>query len=589
LKFIIYYIIKMIRGKTQNIILQFLLLVLLFFLGVSYIAFRIYDKKQRLFIQSKREQVEKSIYIASSLESKHLRQIVLDCTSGNNIVNFIEKMDMEWAKLNLEPLIPNHSLDAVWIYDTKYTNKYFTSEEFCNQFKVLNFEKCVFDSLNSERYIKYYTQTQLGVLEVFGAAIFPSTDYKRTAKPNGYFFIAKLIDQNLLDNIAQVTGTQISLTDESLTDIQERQMIAINIPLKTADKKVVKFLHGEKYLDFISEYNKFSLELIVLFYLSSMFVFISLLIVISRWVIRPLKIVERILETYDIKKTDTLNRFGREFKEIGQLISSYISQKNSLEILKDKAEESDRLKSAFMANISHEIRTPLNGVLGFSELLCKTNPTEEIADSYRKIIKSCSNDLMRLIGDILDYSKIESGQLILINNVFNVESLVIELANHYDNNVASLSQKGVNLIFKKSGGSLEINGDKQRLKQILTNLINNAIKFTEKGTIELNYYFENQQLVFYIRDSGIGISQEKLQIIFERFWQAAAPKSKKYGGTGLGLALCKGLVTLMGGDISVESILGIGSTFVVKIPTEVIQRKRVNENDTPHQLIYSEC
>ncbi|NOU19757.1 MAG: hypothetical protein HOO91_19540 [Bacteroidales bacterium] len=575
----------MIRSKTQNIIFQFLLLVLLFFLGVSFVAFRIYDKKQRLFIQSKHEQVKKSIYIACSLESKQLRQIILDYTRRNDFVSFIEKMDLGWAKLNLEPLISNHSVDAVWVYDTRYTNKYFNSQDIYNKLKACDFEKCIFDSLNNEKFINYYLQTSYGVLEVFGATIYPSTDSKKTSKPKGYFFIAQLIDKNLLNNIAQVTETQISLVDDSLTDRRERHKIVVNIPFKTPDKKVVKFLRGEKYLDFINEYNKFSLELIVLFYLSSMVIFISLLLVTSRWVIRPLKIVERILETYDIKKTDALNKFGSEFKEIGQLISSYISQKNSLEILKDKAEESDRLKSAFMANISHEIRTPLNGVLGFSELLCKTNPSEEIADSYRKIIKSCSNDLMRLVSDILDYSKIESGQLILINDAFNVEYLLIELTNHYDNNIISLSQKGVNLIFKNAGGSLEINVDKHRLKQILINLINNAIKFTEKGTIEVNYYYENQQLVFYVRDSGIGISQEQLQIIFERFWQAAPPKSKIYGGTGLGLTLCKGLVTLMRGDIYVESILGIGSTFVVKLPVEVIQREKINEKDTLQQIL----
>jgi len=566
----------MIRSKTQNIIFQFLLLVLLFFLGVSFIAFRIYDKKQRLFIQSKHEQVKRSIYIACSLESKQLRQIIFDYSRRNDIVNFIEKVDVGWAKLNLEPLISNHSVDAVWVYDAKYANKYFISQDLCNELKDCYFEQYVFDSLNNKEYINYYIQTPNGILEVFGANILPSNDYRNTAKSKGYFFIAQLIDKKLLDNIAQVTGTQITLVDDSLSDRQERHKIAVNIPLKASDKKAVKFLHAEKYLDFISEYNRFSLELIVLFYLSTMIIFISLLIVTSRWVIRPLKIVERILETYDIKKTDDLNKFGIEFKEIGQLISLYISQKNSLEILKDKAEESDRLKSAFMANISHEIRTPLNGVLGFSELLCKTNPSEEIADSYRKIIKNCSSDLLRLVNDILDYSRIESGQLILINDVFNVESLVMELTNHYDNNIVSLSQKGVNLIFKKSGGSFEINGDKQRLKQILVNLINNAIKFTEKGAIELNYYFENQQLVFYVRDSGIGISQEQLQIIFERFWQAAPPKTKIYGGTGLGLALSKGLVTLMGGDIYVESILGIGSTFVVKLPVEMIDEVKIN-------------
>ncbi|HCT31176.1 MAG TPA: hypothetical protein DIW31_10710 [Bacteroidales bacterium] len=128
-------------------------------------------------------------------------------------------------------------------------------------------------------------------------------------------------------------------------------------------------------------------------------------------------------------------------------------------------------------------------------------------------------------------------------------------------------QKGVQLIFKKTGGEIVLNSDKQRVKQILTNLISNSMKFTENGVIEVDFYVDGKNVIFTVMDTGIGISEEVQQVIFERFWQAAQPKtSKLYGGTGLGLALSKGLVDLLNGKISVKSKLGYGSIFTVEIP-----------------------
>lgn len=227
-----------------------------------------------------------------------------------------------------------------------------------------------------------------------------------------------------------------------------------------------------------------------------------------------------------------------------------------------------------MANMSHEIRTPLNGILGFSELLCKTDPMVDTADSYRKIIKNCSNDLLCLVNDILDYSKIEAGQLTLLNDIYNAESFISDLANNFESRMESLSQRGVKLGFNNMGELKEIYTDRHRLKQVMVNLINNAIKFTEEGFIEVGYIITDKHLIFYVKDTGIGISEELQQVIFQRFWQAAQPKSKVCGGTGLGLAISKSLVNLMGGDIRVDSKVGKGSTFFVELPIEVIRLKK---------------
>jgi len=231
-----------------------------------------------------------------------------------------------------------------------------------------------------------------------------------------------------------------------------------------------------------------------------------------------------------------------------------------------------------MANMSHEIRTPLNGILGFSELLCKTNPSEEAIESYRKIIRNCSNDLMRLINDILDYSRLEADQLVLHDDLFEVDAFISELSSSFESKAELLLSKSIELSFKSTGELIVVKLDKYRLKQILTNLIGNAIKFTEKGIIVVDCFTKESKLVFSVRDTGIGISEEQQQIIFKRFWQAAQPKSKLYGGTGLGLAISQGLAKLMGGEISVISKVGVGSTFYIEFDIDLIRVKNPSES-----------
>lgn len=237
---------------------------------------------------------------------------------------------------------------------------------------------------------------------------------------------------------------------------------------------------------------------------------------------------------------------------------------------KEKAEESDKLKSAFLANMSHEIRTPMNSILGYSELLSDKEITEEERNRFSVIIANSSNQLMQLINDIIDISKLEANQLKIFMSECNLNEICRNCYYTFINSDLLKAKPGLNLVLNlqdKFAGVQAVT-DANRLQQVLINLINNAIKFTEKGSIEFGYHIlhdnENPMLQFYVKDSGIGIPADKFDQIFERFRQATEDGSHK--GTGLGLSISKGIIELLHGNIKVESHPGEGATFSFVIP-----------------------
>jgi signal transduction histidine kinase/ligand-binding sensor domain-containing protein len=240
-----------------------------------------------------------------------------------------------------------------------------------------------------------------------------------------------------------------------------------------------------------------------------------------------------------------------------------------LEKAKLKAENADRLKSAFLANMSHEIRTPMNAVVGFSQLLSVQNLDDKTKDSYIRQIQSNTDTLLLLIDDILDLSKIESGQISIQKTVFELSKLLQEVFDdnkvvHENNNV----ELRLNKIEKAKG--IKINSDRKRIKQILMNLFNNARKFTESGFVELGFERDDNYLKFYVKDTGIGISQDELDEIFIRFKRIVDKRGKLFRGTGLGLSISQRLAHLLGGKIVVKSELDKGSVFMLILPEDII-------------------
>jgi len=228
---------------------------------------------------------------------------------------------------------------------------------------------------------------------------------------------------------------------------------------------------------------------------------------------------------------------------------------------KENAEQSDKLKSAFIANMSHEIRTPLNAIVGFSRIIAETESIEE-RQSYYSIVESNNARLLGLINEILDLSKIESGIM-----EFDIEPISLyRFCNEIAQTLSLRCAKDVKLIFDKSDPNLIINTDKNRLSQVFSNLIGNASKFTKKGSIRFGYLVKPEHLEFYVKDTGSGIMADKLDKVFERFVKA----DNFTQGTGLGLPICKSIIEKLGGKISVNSKVGSGTSFTFTLPLSCV-------------------
>lgn len=250
-----------------------------------------------------------------------------------------------------------------------------------------------------------------------------------------------------------------------------------------------------------------------------------------------------------------------------------------LYLAKQKAENSDRLKTSFLQNISHEIRTPLNGIIGFADLLQFDDITLEEVTEYSAIIKRSSNRLLEIVNNVLDISRIETGQVELKRNTISVNKILSEIYKFFN---TQTQNKGIELVVSLLENDIIIFSDDTKINQILVNLVNNAIKFTDKGKIEIGTYLLGNNIIeIYVKDTGIGIPNDKLNEVFQRFTQIEIETDKNYQGAGLGLAICKGMAELLGGDIKLTSSIGIGSTFSLIIPYRISDEqinKYNNEN-----------
>lgn len=257
----------------------------------------------------------------------------------------------------------------------------------------------------------------------------------------------------------------------------------------------------------------------------------------------------------------TRDNNGKPLTLVGtrQIITHRKELEEELIKAKIKAEESNKLKSAFLANMSHEIRTPLNAIVGFSELLVRTDREDE-RNEYATIIESNSDLLLQLVGDILDLSKIEAGTMEFTYSRFDLNKMMTDLYNTFNLHIPA--DNPVKLSYHLGLEHCIINSERNRLTQLITNLVNNAIKFTEKGSIAFGYEQRGNMLYFSVEDTGFGIAEEKQKDVFHRFVKLNSFKQ----GSGLGLPICKSIVETLGGEIGLESELGKGSTFYFTIP-----------------------
>ncbi|RPH26708.1 MAG: response regulator [Bacteroidales bacterium] len=256
---------------------------------------------------------------------------------------------------------------------------------------------------------------------------------------------------------------------------------------------------------------------------------------------------------------------------------------------KEKAEENDKLKTAFLHNISHEIRTPMNAIVGFSDLLVEPDLEHEKCKDYVDIITKSSNQLLSIINDIINISTIEAGQEKVHEGKVSINSMIIDIYNQFH---LAANEKSIELYYKTftSDDEATVVSDEAKLIEILSNLINNAIKFSNKGSIEFGYTIKDNEFEFFVKDSGIGIPESMHENIFKRFYQVETNSDRTYGGSGLGLSISKAYVEMLGGKIWVNSQVDSGSIFYFTIPYKkaTVNKLYNTHYPTPEKKLTSE-
>lgn len=534
----------------------------LFFLLSLFLYFYTIRQEKAVYNTAKRE-YQNEVNSIFELNSKTPIATIIDVTFWDELIDYINTKDKAWYREYIESQFATYEVDYLGVYTLK--NKLIEKTSSQNINTIGPIPNDVISKLYKERLVRYYQKVPEGVLEVFGATIHPSDDPKKNkSKPSGYFFMARLLHKDFIKNLEKITGSKITLTGTTALANEGEDKLSVAIQLNNLDQKPVAAFLFEKPFNLNFDNTKKILGIIILGIIIN---FLIYLYYYSKWIYKPISLVTSILETKDETQMIKLRRLGGEFKHIGDLFIENNEQRKQLEISKEKAEESDKLKSAFLANLSHEIRTPMNAIMGFSDLL--TNPTLNEKDrlGYLKIIRNSGKNLTSIIEDLVEMSKIDSLQLSPNYKTIDLAQCFTEL--YQSLKITIGEEKKIDFSIQKDETiKNRILTDETKLKQILINLITNAIKFTETGKITIGYKIDeaNSLIEMFVEDTGIGISSKNLKVIFDRFRRIESESSIGISGLGLGLSITKAYIELLGGTINVSSKEGEGSLFSFTIP-----------------------
>ncbi|MFT3737846.1 MAG: ATP-binding protein [Breznakibacter sp.] len=558
--------------RIQYILLLNLLIVLVV-LVVFVWAIQWFGAKHRgHLIDQNVELANRRIKTIVDMQSDYKYKIVNDYSYWDEMVNFILRKRDAWGQKNIVPLLETYGFDFAMVYDATGTLMGVYTKR--NELEVINLvpdvlcAKLIFKTGNFHWYTNYGGNTY----EMFGATVHPTFDADKLTPPKGLLIGGNIMDKGYLDTLAYLTDAKVSLSDRADPEIDEassEKQLAM-WQLNNIDGHAIRYLHFTKkpeFLGIINLWAKSYWAVLVVCVAAGLFIYFFAL---AKWVGKPLNLIRQALDgKMDSRgKLADLSKYGTEFASIGQLIQLHSEQQHQLAVLKDKAEESDRLKSMFLANMSHEIRTPINGIVGFSELICQEEASEEAKQEYRKVIDSCSHDLMHIIDDIIEISKIEAGVVNLVPREFSLSQMLFELEALYARQI-TLKEKNIRLIVQKPVNDVILWADGHRLRQMLGILLDNSVKFTNQGHVELTYKMADNWIQFKVKDSGIGIKREKRDVIFDLFRQADEQMARAHGGNGLGLAIFKKLADMMQGKVIVESEEAKGTSFKLRIPVVI--------------------
>lgn len=568
--------------KTFPKILWLIFSSSIFFILLYFALFYYTKKAEKQVYSSSVEQFDNEVNKLLEVNSKPILVAINNDTNWDEFVNFIKSRDAKWYNETIGNELEIYEADYLGAYDA---DKNFIIRTPTARIKSLDFiPKSEMDLLDKVGINKFYMKIPEGIVEVTGAAIHASNDPLKNKTPaSGYFFVVRLMDIKFIKNLEKLTSSTIIFTDTDVTlPTKKHQISSLYILTDFNNKFVGKLLFKRTFEVYFENAIRILYIIIVAFIIN----LIINLIYTRKLVYYPLDLVRRALESGNRKAIKELKKSTGEFSYIGDLFEENSNQKVELINARIKAEEGDRLKSSFLANLSHEIRTPMNAINGFTELILNTKISESEKMEYLNVIEKSGKNLVGIIDDLIEMSKIDSNQLIPNLSVVNLDSLVTEL---YETIKITIQNKDINfkLIQTKTPAQFNIITDDIKLKQVIINLLTNALKFTEKGSVTFGFEIDekNELIHFTVKDTGLGIDEDNHKNIFDRFKRVDSDISIKVGGLGLGLAISKAYIDLLGGTISLESSVGEGSTFFFSIPlqyskVEHISVKPINNIET---------
>lgn len=551
--------------KTFPKILWLIFSSSIFFILLYFALFYFTKKAENQVYHSTLKRFDNEIQKLLEVNSKPILVAINNDTNWDEFVDCIKTRDANWYNQTIGNELQIYEADYLGAYDA---NKKFFIRTPTERIKTIDFipikEMELLDKIGIN---KFYMRIPEGIVEVTGASIHASDDPQKNRTPTaGYFFAVRLMDTKFIQNLEKLTSSSIVLMNADTDLPPKKNTIASLYTLKDNNNQFVGKLSFKRKFEVYFENAINLLYVIIVAFIINLIVN---LIYTRRLVYYPLYLVRRVLETGNRKAIKDLKQTTGEFSHIGNLFEENSNQKLELIKAKIKAEEGDRLKSSFLANLSHEIRTPMNAINGFTELILNTKISESEKLEYLNVIEKSGKNLVGIIDDLIEMSKIDSNQLTPNLTVINLDSMVTEL---YETVKVTIQNKDIDfkLVKSKQAARFNIITDEIKVKQVIINLLTNAIKFTEQGSVTFSFEIdeENGLINFTVKDTGLGINEDNHKDIFDRFKRVDSDISIKVGGLGLGLAITKAYIDLLGGTISLDSKVGEGSTFYFSIPLE---------------------
>lgn len=499
-------------------------------------------------------------------------------TFWDELVGFVAKPSPTWGDENLRAAMPAFRADGCWVYNLQGKRIYTAYAGGKGRLDRLSIPLEELERLRTGAHQdQFFIASPDGPVQVDAATIHPTNDSLRLGKPRGFFFSLKLWDSQSLQKLSEISGASVQRADPreleagELPGSADSGATAFVVPLRTWDGQPAGGIRFDYDNQFLGHVNHSSAEAWWTALAFVVAILAALVLGIVAWVLRPIRTIHQSLDGQTTVSPGMLETMPGEFVAMSRLIETFFQQKTELEravnektLAEERAIWASRAKSEFLANMSHEIRTPMNGVLGLADLLLERDLDEPSRD-YATIIRNSSESLMRIINDVLDFSKLEADKLQIESAEFNLRNVIEEVGELL---AFSSFEKGVELIcYTDDSVPASLVGDAMRLRQVLLNLVGNAVKFTAEGEVSVRASAERQGsnalVTITVRDTGVGIAPERQAAIFESFTQEDGTTTRQFGGTGLGLTISKRIIDLMGGEISVQSARGEGSTFKI--------------------------